>query len=146
MTSKDTGNRFAAPISAHKINNMAQRRHSRFFLNETACRCGCGTDNWRTSTMNRIHYARVLLGQPMVVTRWCTCAKHNATVTGNSRTTSHLTGYAVDIAIPATAGSRYRTLLIQCLLLAGFNRIGIYKHHVHADNDPDKPRHVMWYK
>jgi uncharacterized protein YcbK (DUF882 family) len=58
-----------------------------------------------------------------------------------SQTSSHLKGYAADIAVNSSA-DRYK--IIDALLQAGFNRIGIAKTFIHVDNDPDKPADVIW--
>ena len=58
-----------------------------------------------------------------------------------SPNSSHLKGYAADIAIKSS-GDRY--IIIDALLKAGFNRIGIANTFIHVDNDPDKPANVIW--
>lgn len=58
-----------------------------------------------------------------------------------SRNSSHLKGYAVDIATPS---SEHRYKILSALIEAGFNRIGIADTFIHADNDPDKPKNVIW--
>jgi zinc D-Ala-D-Ala carboxypeptidase len=54
---------------------------------------------------------------------------------------SHCKGLAVDIGC---SDSRSRKLIVAGLLLAGFNRLGIYDRHVHVDSDPDKDQDVIW--
>lgn len=58
-----------------------------------------------------------------------------------SRNSSHLKGVAADIACKS---SRERCIIIDALLKAGFNRIGIANTFIHVDNDPDKPENVIW--
>ena len=58
-----------------------------------------------------------------------------------SRNSSHLKGYAVDIATPS---SQHRFKILSALIEAGFNRIGIANSFIHVDNDPDKPENVIW--
>lgn len=58
-----------------------------------------------------------------------------------SRNSSHLKGYAADIATPS---SEHRYKILNSLLEAGFNRIGIADTFIHVDNDPDKPENVIW--
>lgn len=58
-----------------------------------------------------------------------------------SRNSSHLKGVAADIAC---ADSNKRYIIIDALLKAGFNRIGIAKTFIHVDNDSEKPANVIW--
>lgn len=48
---------------------------------------------------------------------------------------------AVDIRC---SESRPRFRILRGLILAGFNRIGIYDQHIHADCDPDLDQEVVW--
>ena len=56
---------------------------------------------------------------------------------------AHGLGKAVDIR---ARSSRARKLIVEGLLAAGFNRIGIYDKHIHADvaDGPDFPQNVIW--
>jgi uncharacterized protein YcbK (DUF882 family) len=58
-----------------------------------------------------------------------------------SRNSSHLKGLAADIACTDSV-SRY--IIIDALLKAGFNRIGIAKTFIHVDNDLDKAQNCIW--
>jgi|SRR5210317_806367 len=58
-----------------------------------------------------------------------------------SPNSSHLKGCAADIAVNSS-GDRYK--IIDSLLQAGFNRVGIANTFIHVDNDPDKPANVIW--
>jgi zinc D-Ala-D-Ala carboxypeptidase len=58
-----------------------------------------------------------------------------------STTSSHLKGWAADIGTPSSV-HRYR--ILDALLKAGFNRIGIADTFIHVDCDPDKPVNVIW--
>lgn len=54
---------------------------------------------------------------------------------------AHAEGWAVDIAcVDSTA--RYK--IVNGLLGAGFNRIGIYDKHIHADRSLERDPHVLW--
>jgi uncharacterized protein YcbK (DUF882 family) len=68
------------------------------------------------------------------------CKKHNAAV-GGSPTSSHLTGWAVDLAAP---DSRTRFKIIYWLIEDGIGRIGIGRTYIHLDIDPKKPWDVLW--
>lgn len=62
---------------------------------------------------------------------------------GGVEDSAHLTGYAVDITVQNDV-VRYK--ILTALLQAGFTRIGVYKGHIHADNDPNKAPNVIWWK
>lgn len=57
-------------------------------------------------------------------------------------TSSHVHGLAVDINC---TDSSMRFDIIEGLLAAGFNRLGIYSNHIHVDSDPTKLPNVIWY-
>lgn len=54
---------------------------------------------------------------------------------------AHVRGLAVDIAC---VSSRARMRMVAGLVLAGFNRIGLYSRHIHADVDGSLPGEVLW--
>tara|TARA_R110000744_G_scaffold80412_2_gene157845 strand:- start:60 stop:440 length:381 start_codon:yes stop_codon:yes gene_type:complete len=54
---------------------------------------------------------------------------------------AHQDGYAADISCTDT---KSRWLIINSLLLAGFNRIGIASNFIHVDNHPDKTQNRIW--
>jgi uncharacterized protein YcbK (DUF882 family) len=93
------------------------------------------------ATVQRLDEARSKAGIPFIITSGCRCEAQNATV-GGAPSSSHLIGRAVDIR---SVYSRQRLLIVRSLLAVGFNRIGIYSGHVHADDDPNAPPDVMWY-
>lgn len=61
---------------------------------------------------------------------------------GRTGTSSHCKGLAVDIAC---SDSRKRYLIVNALMAVGFMRIGIGKHFIHVDNDPDKRASIWLY-
>ena len=65
---------------------------------------------------------------------------HNQKVGGVPQS-SHRLGKACDIAC---IGSRHRFLIVNALIEAGFNRIGIAKNFIHVDNDMNKSSNVIW--
>lgn len=92
--------------------------------------------------------ARGIAGIPFTITSGYRTISHNAYVGGvqagvNSKGSSHLFGYAADIAAPT---SRRRYIIVKALLQAGFTRIGISGKNgfIHVDNDPDKDPDVIW--
>ena len=68
------------------------------------------------------------------------CSTHNKAV-GGSETSSHLIGLAVDIDCD---GTYERFLIIDALIRAGFNRIGISGGFIHVDDDKANSRLRMW--
>ena len=90
--------------------------------------------------------ARGIAGIPFTITSGFRTPSHNAYVGGvqpslQSKGSSHLFGYAADIAAPT---SRQKYLIVASLFTAGFNRIGIGETFIHVDNDPDKDPDVIW--
>lgn len=78
--------------------------------------------------------ARTIAGVPFVIT-----SSYRA-----DSDTSHGRGNGVDIRCH-TSGQRY--WIVSALLQAGFNRIGIYDKHIHADCDDihRAPQNVIWW-
>ena len=85
------------------------------------------------STLEMMDRARSLAGVPFQVNSGYRTPQHNLQV-GGSATSSHLKGYAADIAVTPLTKSR----ILRGLIGAGFKRIGIASTFIHADNDPDK--------
>ena len=56
-------------------------------------------------------------------------------------TSSHIKGLAVDISVK---DSRQRFLILDALMVVGFNRIGIAGTFIHVDLDLDKSQNVIW--
>ncbi len=114
---------------------------SKYFKpSELECKCGCGLNLSKESTLALLDTAREKAGIPFSISSGTRCASRNRSVGGESKS-SHMTGYAVDITVTDSV-SRYK--VIKALLEAGFTRIGIAKTFIHADNDPDKPKNVIW--
>lgn len=93
------------------------------------------------STLEMLDKAREIAGIPFRITSGTRCEKFNKVVGGASNS-AHLRGYAADIS---AVYSRHRLAIVKALLQVGFNRIGIYSHHLHSDNDPNAPPDVMWH-
>jgi len=62
--------------------------------------------------------------------------------TGVAKNSPHTEGIAADIHV---SNSKDRWLLINSLLLAGFNRIGIASNFVHADTSETRQQNVIWH-
>lgn len=84
--------------------------------------------------------ARRISGIPYKLTSACRNTEQNKKA-GGKDTSSHLTGWAVDILAD---NSVKRFKIIKGLVLAGFVRIGIKDDIIHADKDPNKSPEVAW--
>ncbi len=94
------------------------------------------------STCSKLSIARGKSGVPYVITCGLRTQDHNDELAESVKDSAHLTGYAVDLACSDSA-TRYA--MLSGLISAGFNRIGVYSAHLHADDDPTKPPNVIWY-
>ncbi|MEQ3658617.1 MAG: D-Ala-D-Ala carboxypeptidase family metallohydrolase [Glaciecola sp.] len=111
-----------------------------FKSSEFECKCGCGLNNVNGELIEDLNIARGIAGIPFVITSGSRCEVHNKN-SGGSRTSSHMGGYAVDIKAESNI-ERFK--ILESLIVAGFQRIGIAKHFIHVDNDPHKPAQVAW--
>jgi hypothetical protein len=120
-----------------------------FDTDDFKCGCGCGRVVLNDTLMQWLDDAHWLANNaidpelPEVefeINSAFRCKEHNEMV-GGSRTSSHLTGKAVDIKC---LNSRFRFLLIKALLDVGFERLGIGKTYIHADIDDTKDPEVVW--
>lgn len=113
---------------------------SRYFKGkELACPC-CGALDFNQATVDRLDIAREFADVPFIINSGYRCEEHNTAV-GGKITSSHTDGYAVDIK---AVDSRSRNKILAGLIGAGFNRIGIAKSFIHADDDPFKDSEVTW--
>ena len=89
--------------------------------------------------------ARDIYGYPMVITSGFRTIEHNRSLIERgyaaSPNSSHLLGWAVDIAVP---NSQRRFLMVEALLDAGFHRLGLGKSFIHVDLDPNKTPNCIW--
>ena len=84
--------------------------------------------------LEMIDEARNVAGIPFKINSGFRTKKHNEIVGGRVGS-SHLAGGAADIHC-ANSGSRIK--IVNALVAAGFNRIGIAKTFIHCDNDITK--------
>lgn len=119
-----------------------RRLATHFRAHEFDCRCGCGLGlaDMQPELLDALLRARALAQVPMVLTSAIRCPNHNAAV-GGEPSSSHLSGWAVDIAIPHSPACY---AIVTGLLGAGFDRLGLGPEFVHADRDPAKPAGVIW--
>jgi zinc D-Ala-D-Ala carboxypeptidase len=95
--------------------------------------------------LEALDLARDIAGFPFIIRSGFRSVKHNRDLISRgyaaSTKSSHLLGWAADIAVPS---SRKRFIMMEALLDAGFNRIGVADDYIHVDMDPNKPPNVMW--
>ncbi len=106
-----------------------------------ACTPSCSLQNMEQDTMKMLDLAREIAGIPFVLNS-AYRTKQWELKKGRTGTSSHTKGKAVDIRCNTDA-NRYK--VINALLAAGFNRIGVGKTYIHADNDFDKTPRVIWH-
>lgn len=87
-----------------------------------------------------LDWARGRSGVQFIITCGLRTVESNDQV-GGVQDSAHLKGLGVDLACE---NSQNRYKIVQALLLAGFNRIGVYDKHIHCDRDPSLPPNVMW--
>ncbi len=92
------------------------------------------------TTLAMLDDARAIAGIPFRINSGFRSKSHNAYI-GGSKYSSHCYGYAVDIHC---TDSRARSIIIDSLREAGFNRFGISNTFIHVDNDPEKDPNVIW--
>ena len=110
------------------------------------CKCGCGLNNMKKSTMDALLQARIKSGVPFSINSGCRCIKHNINV-GGKPDSSHPDGLAIDISTRQITfkGKYYSSMLLRYQIMKAimqfFPRCGInFKHQfIHSDNDIKKP-------
>lgn len=97
------------------------------------------------AVVQALDIARDIYGFPMKVTSGFRTIEYNRQLMEHgynaSPKSSHLLGWAVDIAVP---NSERRFLMLEALLDAGFHRIGVGDTFIHADLDPNKTPNCLW--
>lgn len=120
---------------------MGQLKHFKDWEFDCKCGCGLGLQEMKPQLIDQLQVARELADISFEVSSAIRCQSHNRNV-GGSQSSSHLTGWAVDLKV---RNSHHRFKLIKYLLIAGFNRILIYKDFIHVDCDPVKTPEVISY-
>lgn len=102
--------------------------HGDFFnRDELECPC-CHECKMDEDFILKLDEARLLAGIPFPINSGYRCQKHNEEEKSTSK--NHTSGKAVDIKCHL---SGVRRVMINSLIQAGFNRIGIGKTFLHAD-------------
>tara|TARA_B100001564_G_C20665219_1_gene683439 strand:+ start:344 stop:703 length:360 start_codon:yes stop_codon:yes gene_type:complete len=97
-------------------------------------------DKMNHDLLAKLDIARDMCGFPFKITSSWRSEEHNAKI-GGVKSSAHLSGNAVDLAC---SNSTTRMYMIEALLTAGFNRIGVSNRFIHVDVDDELPQNVMW--
>ena len=118
---------------------MAVNRTFKYFkYNEFADKIS-GANKMRPATIRKLDKAREIAGVPFIINSGYRDKNHPESI--KNPTSSHIKGYAVDIAV----NDSNRDIIQSALRQAGFNRIGLANSFIHADDDPDKTQYVTWF-
>jgi zinc D-Ala-D-Ala carboxypeptidase len=93
-----------------------------------------------TELVEMLDKAREVAGIPFIITSGLRSEIKNCEV-GGVMDSAHCKGLAVDLSCK-TSDARF--LIIKGLLVAGFNRIGLYTTHIHTDIDKTKPQNIIY--
>lgn len=96
--------------------------------------------NMDVDFLNKLAKARQNASIAFKITSGYRTPSHNEKV-GGVPSSSHTKGHAVDIYAPT---SRQKYIIINALLQAGFDRVGVAKNFIHVDDDPTKAEAVLW--
>jgi len=111
---------------------------------EFECKCGCGTNSMSPDTLYKIEASRIDSDIPYIITSASRCESYNELV-GGVDDSAHVPlfeySYAIDIACDESCK---RFIIVNSLLRAGFNRIGISDTFIHVDDSPVKQANVIW--
>jgi len=91
--------------------------------------------------VHKLDRARKYYGHPLVITSGYRTKEENLRV-GGVPDSAHTHGEAVDLRAPKDQEMREK--LAWALGCAGFQRVGRYFRHFHADTDYDKPSPAFW--
>jgi len=111
-----------------------------FRSHELDCSC-CGEEGINSAFLQILEDVRALYGRPMIINSGYRCALYNATLPGASKTSAHMSGFAVDVKI---SNNRDRYLLMTAAMRTGITRFGVAYSFLHFDAAPDKPGSVIW--
>lgn len=104
-----------------------------FTEDEFKCKC-CGKVKIDPNLIDVLDEARDFARRPFVITSGYRCPIHNLAV-GGSPTSSHLKGYAADIACTDTTD---RYMIVKALIRARASRIEVASSWIHVDVDTSK--------
>ncbi len=96
-------------------------------------------ENMNADFLNKLDEAREIANIPFIINSAYRSPEHPLSIKNPS--SSHIKGLAVDIS---AKDSRTRFIVLNALINAGFNRIGIADTFIHVDLDLDKSSKVIW--
>jgi len=99
--------------------------------------------NMQQAFLDKLNLARDIAGIPFKINSGFRTKERNAK-DGGKVDSPHLFGWAADIDLPNTGGARQRFKIVQALIMAGFNRLGIANGFIHVDCDPTKDKDCIW--
>ena len=97
-------------------------------------------ENMQLELVQRLDELRAACGFPLIVASGYRTEKHNELV-GGVDSSSHTSGYAVDLRASSTAK---RWTIVHNAIKLGFNRIGCGHNFIHLDCSPDHPANRIW--
>jgi len=96
--------------------------------------------NMNPKLLEMLDDSRDIAGIPFKINSGYRTEEHNKKV-GGKKNSAHLSGFAADISVTSSLD---RFTILDSLIEAGFNRIGIGNTFIHVDCDPDKSQYVIW--
>jgi uncharacterized protein YcbK (DUF882 family) len=117
-----------------------------FTESEFKCKCGecqMGYEQMQQSTLYKLFTARKRCKHKFIIRSAVRCPNWNM-LRGGKNNSSHLRGYAVDIAFTDMESAFD---ILKALLDAGFQRVGVNwtSGFIHVDDDPTLPRGLFRY-
>ena len=104
-----------------------------FRRDEFECPC-CGRCDMQWNFMHQLTTARGLSGVSYIINSGYRCKNYNMQING-AGDSAHTYGAAADIR---AVSDKMRWKIVHGLIVAHFNRIWVYKRHIHADIHPNK--------
>lgn len=118
--------------------NLTKYKHFKP-LEFTCCVPRCDIQDMDAAFLAMLDNAREYAGLPFVLNSCYRSVEYEKSK-GRTGLSSHCKGCAADIRC---TDSRKRFVIVNALIAAGFQRIGIAKTYIHVDSDPDK-RPSIW--
>jgi uncharacterized protein YcbK (DUF882 family) len=130
------------PIDFTEEEGINWSKYPNFSKVEFKCNCGCGKMNIEAELLDRLQLIRSKIKEPIRIVSATRCKKHNKRV-GGKKKSAHLSGEAVDIAVP---NSRYRFKIKKAIYANKITRIGDYRKQgfIHIDISKTLPNNVEW--
>lgn len=111
---------------------------------ELACKC-CGKVKFDNNSKEKHEKLIYFLSWHPGISSACRCLNHNKEI-GSKDTSAHvftveINSTGIDYKIK-NSWERYE--VVAAAIKAGFRRIGVAKTFVHVDDQPDKPKPLIW--